>query len=72
LGQVRRGDGRLEIVGIPQSIAMRDDKHFGVIMNNIIPAEVITDRIFPIRGQKVMIDADLASLYEVPAKALIS
>jgi hypothetical protein len=49
---------------------MWDDKHFGVIMNNIVPAEVITDRIFQIRGQKVMIDADLASLYEVPTKAL--
>jgi hypothetical protein len=39
-------------------------------MNNIIPVEVITDKIFDIREQKVMIDADLARLYGVPTKRL--
>jgi hypothetical protein len=39
-------------------------------MSNIIPVEVITERIFEIRGQKVMIDADLAKLYSVPTKRL--
>ena len=38
--------------------------------NNIIPIEVITERIFEIRGEKVMIDADLAKLYGVPTKRL--
>lgn len=36
---------------------------------NIITA-VIPARIMTIRGQKVMIDADLAELYGVPTKAL--
>jgi hypothetical protein len=36
----------------------------------LIPIEVITERIFEIRSQKVMIDSDLALLYEVTTKAL--
>lgn len=39
-------------------------------MNTVVPVEVITERIFEIRGQKVMIDADLATFYGVPTKAL--
>jgi len=39
-------------------------------MSNIIPVEVITEKIFEIRGQKVMIDADLARLYGVLTKRL--
>ena len=39
-------------------------------MSEIIPIEIITSKIFVIRGQKVMIDTDLADLYEVPTKAL--
>jgi hypothetical protein len=35
----------------------------------IIPAERIERRILWIRGQKVMLDADLAELYGVPTKA---
>ena len=31
---------------------------------------IIEDRIFTIRGQKVMIDKDLAELYEVPTSRL--
>lgn len=38
--------------------------------NNIIPIESITDRIFEIRNQKVMVDRDLATLYNVATKAL--
>jgi len=34
-----------------------------------IPAERIERKIYFIRGQKVMLDADLADLYEVPTKA---
>lgn len=30
----------------------------------------IQNRIYEIRGQRVMLDYDLASLYEVPTKAL--
>src|SRR3989338_7436800 len=37
----------------------------------VIPAEVIQNKIFIIRGQKVMLDRDLAELYGVPTKALI-
>ncbi len=35
-----------------------------------IPIERIEQAILLIRGQKVMLDADLAVLYEVPTKAL--
>ena len=38
--------------------------------NLAIPAEPIERRILLIRGQKVMLDADLAELYGVPTKAL--
>ena len=37
---------------------------------SFIPAERIEQSILLIRGQKVMLDADLATLYEVPTKAL--
>lgn len=36
----------------------------------IVPVEVIENRIFIIRGQRVMIDRDLAQLYEVETKYL--
>lgn len=39
-------------------------------MADIIPVEVIAEKIFEIRGQKVMIDADLARLYSVQTKRL--
>ena len=37
---------------------------------NLIPVERIEQAILLIRGQKVMLDADLAALYGVPTKAL--
>src|ERR1039457_4879730 len=36
----------------------------------IVPVELIERRIYLIRGCKVMLDSDLAALYEVPTKAL--
>lgn len=39
-------------------------------MPNLVPAEIIEQRIFLIRGEKVMIDRDLAELYQVQTKAL--
>ena len=36
----------------------------------LIPIEAISQRIFIIRGVKVMLDADLAELYGVPTKSL--
>jgi hypothetical protein len=39
-------------------------------MNEIIPQVIIEHKIFFIRGQKVMIDKDLAFLYEVETKIL--
>ena len=39
--------------------------------NGIIPTERITQSILLIRGQKVMLDSDLATLYEVSTKALL-
>ncbi|MCX5695046.1 MAG: ORF6N domain-containing protein [Candidatus Omnitrophica bacterium] len=40
-------------------------------MPNIISVEVITSKIFEVRGKKVMLDSDLAKLYGVEAKYLI-
>jgi len=39
-------------------------------MKELIPQERIERRIFVIRGQKVMLDRDLAKLYGVPTKRL--
>ncbi len=41
-----------------------------VTSNFVIPTERIEGRILLIRGQKVMLDADLAELYGVPTKRL--
>jgi hypothetical protein len=38
--------------------------------NQIIPDEIIMNQIYYIRGQKVMLDFDLAKLYEVETKQL--
>jgi ORF6N domain len=37
---------------------------------SVIPVERIASRIYLIRGQKVMLDSDLAELYAVSTKAL--
>lgn len=37
----------------------------------MLPAEHVASRIVVVRGQKVMLDADLAELYAVPTGALI-
>jgi hypothetical protein len=42
----------------------------GEAMPDIVPQEMIENRIFLLRGKKVMIDHDLAALYGVPTKAL--
>ncbi len=39
-------------------------------MNALIPVEVIERKILLIRGEKVMLDTDLAELYDVPTKRL--
>ena len=38
--------------------------------DNLIPVQIIENKIFIIRGQKVMLDKDLANLYEVETRAL--
>jgi phage regulator Rha-like protein len=40
-------------------------------MKSLITAQTIERKIYLIRGQKVMLDSDLAELYEVPTKALV-
>ena len=37
-------------------------------MTNLIPQENIEKRIYVVRGAKVILDADLAELYEVTTK----
>ncbi len=39
-------------------------------MEQLVPIERIEDKILLIRGQKVMLDRDLAELYGVPTKSL--
>ena len=39
-------------------------------MNELVPHEPIENKIFQFRGQKVMIDTDLALLYGIPVKVL--
>jgi len=39
-------------------------------MSDLVPVEVIAGKIFLIRGQKVMLDRDLAALYAVETRAL--
>ena len=39
-------------------------------MDSLVPLEVIEKKIFLIRGQKVMLDRDLADLYEVETRIL--
>ena len=50
---------------------MQMNKGAGMAGKNLIASvEQIESRIFLIRGQKVMLDEDLAALYEVKTKAL--
>ena len=39
-------------------------------MDNTLPDENIQNRIYLVRGSKVMLDSDLAALYGVPTKIL--
>ena len=39
-------------------------------MQNLVPLEAIGQKIYLIRGHKVMLDRDLAALYEIPTKRL--
>ena len=39
-------------------------------MKELIPAEIIESKIYLIRGQKVMLDRDLAQLYGVETRVL--
>ena len=39
-------------------------------MTNIVPIEKVTEKIYHIRGVKVMVDKDLAALYGVKNKVL--
>lgn len=41
-----------------------------MIQDLVIPSEIITNKIYFIRGHKVMIDIDLATLYDVENKQL--
>ncbi|WP_373615379.1 ORF6N domain-containing protein [Mucilaginibacter sp. OAE612] len=38
--------------------------------NDLIPEEIVVKQIYYIRGQKVMLDSDLATLYQVETKQL--
>jgi len=38
--------------------------------NDLVPVQIIENKIFVIQGQRVMLDSDLASLYDVETKRL--
>ena len=40
-------------------------------MDSVVPVELVERKIYLIRGHKVMLDSDLAELYEVKTKALM-
>jgi len=42
----------------------------GIMPKEIVPQELIESRIYMIRGHKVMLDSDLAALYDVTTKNL--
>ena len=42
----------------------------GTVPNILVPVEIIANKIFLIRGQKVMLDRDLAKLYGIPTAML--
>jgi hypothetical protein len=48
----------------------RKQKRSSIYMQDLQPLELIAAKILMIRGQRIMIDADLASLYGVPTKRL--
>ena len=39
-------------------------------MEKLVPIDRIESKIFQIRGRKIMLDVDIARLYEVPTKRL--
>ena len=41
----------------------------GTVPNILVPVEIIASKIFFIRGQKIMLSSDLASLYDVEVRA---
>ena len=40
-------------------------------MSDIVPVEIIAEKIFLIREQKIMLSSDLALLYDVEVRALV-
>jgi hypothetical protein len=61
---VRASADQAQAPGLPQVIGMVNEK-------SLIPVERIEKAILLIRGQKVMLDADLAELYGVETKMLV-
>jgi hypothetical protein len=57
------------LFGLPQ-INPTPQKQGGCMPAVIVPTEMIENKILLIRGKKVMMDHDLASLYDVETKSL--
>ena len=45
-------------------------KNKSIIVSSFVSQEIVERRIYLLRGKKVMIDQDLANLYQVPTKVL--
>ena len=46
------------------------DKKRSIVVSSFVSQEAVERKIYMIRGKKVMIDQDLANLYQVPTKVL--
>jgi hypothetical protein len=57
-----------EIEGFSENLSASG--HYFITMQLQVPTELIEQRIYLIRGQKVMLDRDLAELYQVQTKNL--
>ena len=58
----------LEIIPLLWALMNMAKKQLTVVRSAAV--ELIEDKIYLIRGQKVMLDSDLAELYQVPTKRL--
>ena len=51
-------------------VRLRAEGSIGTVPIDLVPVEIIANKIFLIRGQKVMLDRDLARMYGVETKRL--
>jgi hypothetical protein len=68
--ETTRGGIVMSYLWIGANLAPKSGIRKGVPSDAFLPAELIERRIFLVRGHKVMLDSDLADLYQVLTKRL--